>query len=191
MGFLQQRPMQYSGLINNSYRQIFYVSLLDYRGWKRGYGLLWLKNSRTYTLLDVKNMQRESCESVQCLRWAKTWSTHCDQLHYCVGTVHRAWNCALARSILYNGIGAFVFSNSSTYRNCDAKLCNGFVIDRRYICSVTSILIIFMNLYWTTSHSLRTWLGFQSRKDMFWRRFLKSGSCPNPACWAIQCIWIV
>ena len=90
-------------------------------------------------LLDVKNMARESSKICNVLGGPRPGQAYCDKIHYCVGTVQRAWNYALARSVLNNGTnintqGSFVFSNSSTYRNCDAKLCNGFEIDQRYKC---------------------------------------------------------
>ena len=90
-------------------------------------------------LLDVKNMQRESSKICNVFGGPKSGQVYCDRIHYCVGTVQRAWNYVLARFVLYNGTnidtqGSFVFSNSSTYTNCDPKLCNGFQINLRYKC---------------------------------------------------------
>ena len=93
-------------------------------------------------LLNVSGMQREESKVCSVLGKPQRRTNRCDMVHYCVGTVQRAWNYALARAVLHNEQahtgGAFEKQRKIAFgedaQTCERALCNNFKIDWRYAC---------------------------------------------------------
>jgi len=139
---------------------------------------------RNIHLLNISAMQREQSKLCNVIGGPKPNTVYCDKIHYCIGTVQRSWNFALARAVLNNGTqtdlaGKFVFSNTTNlnYTNCNPTICNGFSLDPRYTCNANHSERMYK--YMLTNQPQFKFqeivLAFQSKKICFFGDSLSAG----------------